>query len=160
MAPDLPAGWLSKDDERELRRLAAGKRVLELGAWMGRSTTVLSEVAAYVISVDRHRGIAEHESDSLPQYLDAVRELPNVAMVVANFEDFVGHVRGIDLVFIDGDHDFRSVERDIILAISTDPAVVAMHDYDFSDVRLAAQQFFDKPDRVGGSVASFKRGQQ
>ncbi len=157
--PKYPDGWLTKDDISELERLAAGKRVLELGAWMGRSTVVLSEVAKYVVSVDRHQGIVNHDEDSLPNYIDAVRGRTNVAMVVASFEDFVPLLRTemFDLVFIDGDHDYEAVQRDIGLALFVDPPVIAFHDYDYKDVRQAATEIFGDPHAVHGSVASFRR---
>lgn len=150
-----PPGWLTSADQTELRRLAAGKRVLEMGAWRGRSTTVLAEVADYVISVDDHRGVAANPEDTLPDYLEAARNLENVAVVVARFEDIVPHIRDVDLVFIDGDHDIASVERDIRLALSVEPRVVAFHDWDFTEVRAAARMFFGEPHSLGGSVASF-----
>ena len=152
-----PPGWLSNADITELRRLGDNKRVLELGAWRGRSTVVLAEVAEYVISVDVHRGISEQPEDTLPDYLAAVRDLPNVAIVVARFQDIVPHLRSVDLVFIDGDHDFRSVERDITLALLCEPLVVAFHDWDFTEVRAAAYMFFGEPSALSGSVASFVR---
>ena len=157
---DLPAGWLSKADQAELRRLARGRFVLELGAWKGRSTTVMSKVASYVVSVDRHRGIADDfdHGDSLPTYIAEIRPLRNVAMVVADFVDFVPLLRErFDLVFIDGDHDYDSVLRDIALALLVNPSVIAMHDYDYSEVRRAAREVFGEPTTLGGSVASFKR---
>ena len=153
---DLPEGWLSAADVKELARLAKGKLVLELGAYKGRSTVVLSEHAKYVISVDRHRGV-NYPEDTFTDYLTAVRDLPNVAIVVANFQDFVPHLRDVDMVFIDGDHDYDSVQRDIILALSVDPRLVVFHDWDFTDVRAAARQFFGEPGALSGSIASFKR---
>lgn len=159
MPETLPAGWLSKADISELRRLAAGKTVLELGAWQGRSTAVLSEAAKYVVSVDRHQGIRNHDEDSLPFYIDAIRPLRNVAMVVASFKDFVPLLGEgtFDLVFIDGEHDYDNVIADIILALMVNPSVVAFHDYDYKDVKQAATEIFGDPRRVGGSVASFRR---
>jgi predicted O-methyltransferase YrrM len=154
---DLPEGWLSSHDIAELSRLARGMTVLELGAYHGRSTTVLSRVAKYVISVDRHEGVPRHDEDSLPDYLAAIRPLRNVAMVVAHFEDFVPLLKPVDLVFIDGQHEYEFVMRDIILTLLVDPAVVAFHDYDFSEVKQAATEMFGDPNRVHGSVASFRR---
>lgn len=156
---DLPRGWLSNDDIAELQRLADGKVVLELGAWKGRSTMVLSEVAHYVVSIDRHQGIEDvGGEDSLPDYLTAIRPLANVAIVVARFQDFLPLLdESFDLVFIDGDHDFDSVQRDITLALLLNPKVVAFHDWDFDDVQRAGGQVFGEPDNVRGSVASFER---
>ncbi len=156
---ELPEGWLSTHDIAELQRLGAGKTVLELGAYQGRSTVVLSEVAKYVVSVDRHKGVPVGDDiDSLPPYLAAIRPLLNVAIVVANFEDFVPLLRGaFDLVFIDGQHEYEAVIRDITLALIVDPPVIAFHDYDFKEVRKAATEVFGDPNAVKGSVASYRR---
>jgi predicted O-methyltransferase YrrM len=155
---ELPEGWLSRADIAELQRLGAGKTVLELGAYKGRSTAVLSEVAKYVVSVDRHQGVPVGDDDSLADYLEAIRPLRNVAMVVANFQDFVPLLaEAFDLVFIDGQHEYAEVQRDIILTLWVDPPVVAFHDYDFSDVKKAATEMFGDPHAVHGSVASFRR---
>ncbi len=156
--PDLPEGWLSTADIAELRRLGAGATVLELGAYQGRSTVVLSEVAKYVVSVDRHQGVPVGDADSLPPYLEAIRPLRNVAIVVAYFEDFVPLLRcAFDLVFIDGQHEYAEVVRDITLALLVDPAIVAFHDWDYDEVRQAGSEVFGDPNRVHGSVASFRR---
>jgi hypothetical protein len=156
---ELPEGWLSTHDIAELQRLAAGATVLELGAYMGRSTMVLSEVARYVVSVDRHEGVPAFENDSLPDYLVAIRPLRNVAMVVAKFEDFVPllGIGQFDLAFIDGQHEYDQVMRDILLVLPLDPPIFAFHDWDFADVRRAGSEIFGDPNRVHGSVASFRR---
>src|SRR6185369_17477187 len=89
-------------------------------------------------------------------YMTAVRELANVAIVVSDFQSFVPYVTGVDLVFIDGDHDYDSVLRDINLAISISAQMVALHDWDFAEVREAAETVFRRdPSSIGGSVASF-----
>ena len=159
---NLPAGWLSDQEAGELQRLAAGKTVLELGAWKGRSTVVLAEVARYVVSVDRHQGIEEvGGEDSLPDYLEAVRGLPNVAIVIGDFESIVPLLAvAFDLVFVDGDHDANSVERDLLLACQHafySTGILVLHDWDFDSVRQGAARVLGdrQPDSLVGSIASF-----
>lgn len=156
----LPPGWLSPADVAELTRLAAGRTVLELGAWKGRSTVALARVARYVVSVDRHRGIEGHDADSLPEYLENVRGLPNVAIVVADWLDLNRFLGRFDVVFVDGDHDRASVARDAQLALERDPDVIAFHDWDAEDVREGAADVLGAagPSGLSGSVASFARG--
>lgn len=159
----LPEGWLSGDEADELRRLAAGKTVLELGAWKGRSTVVLSGVAKYVVSVDRHQGIAEvGGGDSLPDYLEAVRNLDNVSIVIGSFQQVVPLFRQeFDLVYVDGDHDADSTAGDITLALSAvkDDGIIALHDWDFDSVREGANKVLGNrhtaPESLVGSIASF-----
>jgi predicted O-methyltransferase YrrM len=153
----LPAGWLTDDEAKELERLATDRTVLELGAWKGRSTIVMSRVARYVVSVDRHEGIPpSHPEDSLPEYLSSVRGTPNVAIVIADFRDMVRLLRNIDMVYVDGDHDSHAVTCDTTSALTVQPTVVAYHDWDYDDVRKTATRLLGRdPDNVVGSVASY-----
>lgn len=156
---ELPEGWLTEREAAELRRLAQDRTVLELGAWKGRSTVVLAEVARYVVSVDRHQGINEdHPEDSLPEYLGAVRGLQNVGIVIAEFRLFTPWLRAFDMVYVDGDHEFLSVEADALTARALATQVVAFHDWDFDPVRTAASGVFGEPMGVVGSVAHYLVG--
>lgn len=152
---ELPEGWLTGQEADKLGALAAGLVVLELGAWRGRSTVVFAEQAALVISVDRHQGIwKDSAQESLPAYLENVASLGNVVPVVGSFEQVVPHLRGIDLVYIDGDHDEPSVRRDIGLALSVEPSMIVFHDWDaFEVTQSALAEFGREPDGVWGSVA-------
>ena len=152
----LPHGWLTRDEADALGALARDRTVLELGAWKGRSTVVLAAAARYVVSVDRHRGIPGHDTDSLPDYLSHVRDLNNVAIVVASFDEFVPLLGRFDLVYVDGDHDSGSVLRDTQHALTVRPKVVAFHDWDFAEVRDTATLVLGTdPDTVVGSLAWF-----
>lgn len=157
----LPDGWLSDVEADELRRLAAGKTVLELGAWKGRSTVVMAEVATYVVSVDRHQGIKEREGEqSLPDYLDNVLGLDNVAVVIAPFHLVVPLFDSFfTLCFIDGSHDEKSVYDDAILAMEhvDGYGTIAFHDWDMDSVKKdVLRAMCRQPDSLVDSVASFE----
>jgi len=152
---DLPHGWLTEAEAAELVWLAQDLVVLEMGAWKGRSTVVLSSSARYVISVDRHEGITGH-GQSLDEYLTNVRALKNVSLVIADFEQFVSLLHPVDMIYIDGDHDAESVKRDVGLALGNGAHVLAFHDWDFEEVREPAIKLIGrKPDNLVGSVASY-----
>lgn len=153
----LPDGWLWDEEAAELARLAEGRTILELGAWKGRSTTALASTARYVVSVDRHRGIPDVGNDSLSEYIANVRSLPNVAMVVASFEEFVPLLGHFDLVYVDGEHTAEAVARDVRLAVARDPEVIAFHDWDLETVRQGAWEILDwPPASLIGSVAVYR----
>lgn len=158
---DLPQGWLTANEAKALAKLAKGRTVLELGAFKGRSTVVLSANATYVASVDRHRGIPPHHmDDTLPEYLSVVRDLENVAIIVAaNWHAFSRYLQpgSFDLIYIDGDHDYDAVERDAVLASQLDPGWVAFHDMDFAEVDEAARTVFGVPTGQVGSLGWYKR---
>lgn len=147
-----PDGWLTAPEAKQLAKLANERVVLELGAFKGRSTVALAETAALVVSVDRHHGIYGDE-DTFPDYLNNIREYGNVVSVIATFEQFVPYLRNIGMVYIDGDHDYESVKRDIVLVSTLEPDVVAFHDWDFPEVAQAGSEAFGTPDGVVGSVA-------
>ena len=157
----LPDGWLSPVEIKELQRLATGKTVLELGAWKGRSTVVMAEVATYVVSVDRHKGIPEREGvESLPDYLENVRGLENVAIVIAEFNKVVPLFDSFfDLCFIDGSHDEVSVYEDAMMAMEhlSGYGTIVFHDFDMESVKKGVwRSMCNQPDNLVDSLASFE----
>lgn len=133
---DVP-GWLTEEEGRELMRLAAGKAVLEVGSYCGRSTVCLARTAGTVSAVDTFdgRGTAL-EGDTYPTFL-ANLERYGVADKVAVYRGTSGKVLPpmppvFDLAFIDGSHDFKSVLRDAALAADClrPGGLLAFHDYD------------------------------
>ena len=157
----LPDGWLSQVEIKELQRLAKDKTVLELGAWKGRSTVVIAEVASYVVSVDRHQGIPEREGvESLPDYLDNVLGLENVAIVIAQFDRIVPLFDSFfTLCFIDGSHDEQSVYQDAMMAMEhlDGYGTIVFHDFDLDSVKKGVLRAMCKqPDNVVDSLASYE----
>lgn len=159
---ELPDGWLSHNEAAELARLAAGKVVLELGAWKGRSTVALASTAMYVVSVDAHKpfvSFAErYDEDVLPDYLDNVRPLPNVGIVVAGFSfSSLFDPNAFGLVFIDGLHDLTNVTNDWMLGTRFN-ATVALHDWGKYEVQKAVERLeTGPPDYVVDTLAVFER---
>ncbi len=127
--PDLPDGWLTDAEAAALTELAKDRVVLEVGAWLGRSTVVMAHTAKLVISVDHHRGSKEHqelaaenyapglhdpqtgEDSTLRRFMANIAGLENVIPVVAPFEQCALYLGGCDMVFIDAQHDHESVYR-------------------------------------------------
>lgn len=138
---DLPPGWLSDAEAYTLAQVAQDKTVLELGAWVGRSTVVLASAAAHVVSVDWHKGDEESGfGDTLPGYWDTVRHLDNVTMLVGRFEFVVPLFAPIfDVAFVDGSRAEDAIVRDARLAVSVTRGIVAFHDFDQPAVQAAAK---------------------
>lgn len=147
---------LTEAEAGELGRLAAGKRVLEIGSAYGYSTIVMALAGARVTAVDPH-----HWLDSRGIFLANV-----AAYYVEDLIDLrVGHSQDVlpvlaaddldfDLVFIDGDHFELSVSVDVSLAKKVVAAggTIACHDYGEDScpgVRVALDRAFpDGPDHL------------
>lgn len=151
----LPPGWLSDAEADCLAGLARDKTVLELGAWLGRSTVVLASTAAHVVSVDWHKGDEDAGfGDTLPGYWDTIRNLDNVTMVVGRFEFVVPLFAPVfQLAFVDGCHAVDAVERDARLALAVTRGTVVFHDYDQPAVQAAVTAVFGPPVRQVDTLA-------
>lgn len=139
--PILPgiASAVTPNEAQALADLAAGKHVLELGAWFGFSTVVLASVAEKVTSVDWHFG--DEHAGTVDTYEIFTYNLKRygvqgrVEVVRDRFEDalprMAGEGRLFDGVFLDAHHSEESVTRDIGLAVPLirPGGFFAFHDY-------------------------------
>jgi predicted O-methyltransferase YrrM len=96
-----------------LRQLAAGRCVIEVGVWKGRTALAMAETAIEVWAIDHFRG---------DRYTGAANTLPEcwanlrghaagdkVRLIAARWEDVWPAIdlRDFDLLFYDGDHDYE-----------------------------------------------------
>lgn len=136
---DVP-GWLRVEEGKALHELARGKRVLEVGSYVGLSTICLARTAEHVVSVDTHDGRGTEVPDNTLPKLEANLRRYGVAdrveTLVGTLEDSVEFLRAsgdapFDLIFIDGSHDRESVESDIrhALPLLAPGGLLAFHDY-------------------------------
>jgi hypothetical protein len=155
----LPDGFLSQKEADALMDLAAGKTVLEMGAFRGRSTVAMALSAKSVTSVDWHEGASEipQYGSTLEQYRKNIAPYPNVEPIVGRFEDVLPAMKGreFDLVFVDGEHSKESVIRDMKLAIAFKPDVIAVHDWGLFEVTEGLETFGVAPEKVVDTLAIF-----
>ena len=161
----LPDGWLTEVEADTIARLATGKRVLEFGAYKGRSTVALATRAAHVTSVDWHKGdddVAQANDcrcvDTLPEFLANTRAYTNITPLVTRIEDVAPLLLGqtFDMVWIDACHQFDAVQRDFNLARTFRPSVIAMHDWGLFEIEAAITALGFVPNRVIDTVAIFE----
>jgi hypothetical protein len=140
VVPDPPipfpydiAGWMEPIEGYGLAELCKGKTVLEIGSYLGRSTICIARNAKEVHSVDPHDGRATPSPlQTHEMFLNNLKRYD-----IYNVKSFKGLVRDFewdqiyDVVFIDGAHDYASVQDDIELAQSVlvDGGLIAFHDY-------------------------------
>jgi hypothetical protein len=138
--PDIE-GWTSDVEAAELQRLAAGKTVLEIGAFKGLGTLLMAQAGATVWSVDWHRGDSGGDGplgprDTLCAWWTNVRRHhveDQVVGLVGRSRDVLPILKqeSFDLVFIDGDHAYESVLSDAILCreLVKPGGTLVFHDY-------------------------------
>lgn len=155
---ELPQGWLTDDEARELAVLSRGLSVLEIGSFRGRSTIVMAREARIVYAVDHHRGSVEHQPgqpahqadtavigsggvgvDTLPEFMANLRAHGverKVVPIIGDAGDVLPLIRGlsIDVVFVDGSHDRESVARDAMHAFRIGRKSVLFHDANYETV--------------------------
>lgn len=138
-------GWLGPFEGRLLHRLAANADpdgcIVEIGSWHGKSTIWLAAGAlagrgARLVAIDPHIGTGlrregETTEHVLRENLARAGLDGQVEIVVGASEDVVaGWSRPISLLWIDGDHEYESVRRDLELwgRHLLPRASVALHD--------------------------------
>jgi predicted O-methyltransferase YrrM len=139
-APPLPRdirSALTDAAALKLAELARGMRVLEMGADLGFSTVVLARAARELHSVDWFCGDPMTGTvDTLAQFRANLRSHgveDRVAVHVGRFEAVLPVLpsHSFDLVFVDGDHSYDAVRRDMELArcLLAPGGALAVHDY-------------------------------
>jgi predicted O-methyltransferase YrrM len=134
--PDDVDGWLTEAEGRALAEVAAGKTVLEIGSYCGRSTICMAQTARAVYAVDTFDGRATPDvRDTFDEFslnLDRYGVSGRVMVAVGKSADVVPTLgERMTMAFIDGAHDEASVLADAALAASvlTQNSLICFHDY-------------------------------
>lgn len=144
MKPQFPdiGGFLADNEFLALSQLARGKRVLEIGAFQGRSTVALAQSAEHIVSIDHFAGdeftgavggstmdredMVENYARNIEPYKDKITVVISdmyKAIPLLNPKDF-------DLLFYDADHTAEAAKFFCDWALDARPdAIVALHDY-------------------------------
>jgi hypothetical protein len=162
---DLPPGFDRKDHETpRIDRLAlAGlckaieaKEVVEIGSWTGMSTLALAQPGVTVHCIDHWKGNPNDRLGSLPHTPKDVFSAFCKNIGDKLFRQVYPHVgtsefyfdiwpRPVDLVFIDADHTYEEVRKDLRWARHVRPGgILCGHDYGvFPGVNRAVDESFD-----------------
>lgn len=143
-AKDTP-GWMTV---KELHWLAmhAGvcEKIVEVGSWMGRSTTALAQATTgHVWAIDTWRGAAEHveimkelsPENLYKAFLHYTAGIPNITPIRLPSVQAAQFIQSpLDMVFIDASHDYDNVRLDIEtwLPKLRTGGVLCGHDYEYS----------------------------
>ena len=159
-------GWMTAEELRWLYE--TGKTmdsIVEIGSWKGRSTFALcSSECPRVYAVDHFQGSSEHQQEFgfgegwspfpefqhniLDRFSNAILKRMSSAEAAKDFED-----ASVDMVFIDGAHEYDAVFQDVALWAPKARRIVSGHDQEYESVRRACQDYFKRPpDEVVGNV--------
>lgn len=127
------AGWLLPAEGKALAELARGKRVLEIGSYCGLSTVCMARTAKHVTAMDYFDGRGTPRPQDTRETLLANLKRYGVQdrVQTCHPESAELPLDEYDLVFIDGAHDFESVQADTqkALAVLAPDGLLAFHDY-------------------------------
>ncbi len=127
--------------EKELKQLALWaseyETILEVGSYMGRSTRAIADnTKGTILAVDDFQGL--RELDTNPQgweilnafhtYMEDHLISGKVEILNTDHANLVGNKA--QMWFIDGSHDYESVQRDIHIGQVAHPHLLCGHDFD------------------------------
>lgn len=175
-AADKVDGFMAWEELAYLAtRAKSAKCIVELGSWKGRSTKAMAMTCpGKVYAVDSWRGssggdftgkeAAERGRDTIKgEFFDNVA-IPHKNVIATDCEHaFAGsalkHVAGeVDFAFIDGDHLYDNVKRDILtcLDLLAPGGILCGHDLDRPEVQKAVNELLPGWKFVGGSLWEYR----
>jgi len=184
---DRIQGWMSPQELEWLATQASTRRlIVEVGSRKGRSTKALAMATpGVVLAIDHWLGSEGERQSSHKEAVEAGQAAMmaafrsnlsaefasgKVIQMVGDSVDLVPGVRTvsagrgvpIDMVFIDGDHSYAAVKRDIeaYRPLLAEGGILSGHDYAQSttEVIQVVNDLLGKPEAVVGSIWSFRMG--
>ena len=128
---DIP-GWLTEAEGNELSRISAGKDVLEIGSYCGKSSICIAQTAKSLVCVDYWDGRATAVPvNTLDNFTKNIHDYEVDHKITTAHPDDRFPAKSFDIAFIDGDHSREAVLADIDKALdSLKPGgLIAFHDY-------------------------------
>lgn len=133
--------------------------MIEIGAYIGESTSIFAENFKSVISIDPHLNYQEIDVNVYvdfnivqEEYLKNISKYNNVIYINKTSDDALADIlEKVDLVYIDGAHIFEQVKKDILnyMSLVKKGGILSGHDYkDNLDVTNAVNELLGTPDNV------------
>ena len=173
-------GWMSDAELNWLSRKARGcNLVVEIGTWLGRSTYAMGKsVGGKVITIDHFspKSIGGSQSSFYEKCLpEEVKDDPNwlynlclvnlseliengkVEVIRGNSDDVINSLQhlknAVDMVFIDGDHSYDAVRRDIVnyKPLVRTGGLICGHDFFKRQLRWAVMEILSGVRRSRGT---------
>ena len=150
-------GWTSQRELNFLHNVSKEmKTIVEIGSWKGRSTeAILSGTEATVYAVDHFLGSKGEEEQHKEakddvvynQFLANVGHHENLKVLRMSSEEAVKQFadKSVDMVFIDGEHTYEGVKKDIEMWLPKAKKLICGHDYcdSWQGVKKAIEENFN-----------------
>jgi glycosyltransferase involved in cell wall biosynthesis/predicted O-methyltransferase YrrM len=156
-------GWMSENELVALNNLAGNmESIVEIGSWKGRSThALLSGTKGRVYAVDhfggsqgeelQHKEAFDNPEVVYKQFMENVGSFNNLEVIrktsLGASKDFVD--KSIDMVFIDGEHTYEGVKKDIESWLPKAKKIICGHDYNWPDIKRAVDEKFTQVRTLG-----------
>jgi hypothetical protein len=131
--------------------------ILEVGSWTGISAEIFSIYFKKVICVDMWKKIkntitAKYDMEEVEKRFDKrIEKYKNIDKIKKSSMEAANMIRSVDIVYIDANHSYLSVKKDIQLWWSKVRYFIAGHDYwpgKFPGVIKAVNELLGKPNKV------------
>lgn len=119
--------------------------MIEVGSYAGESAVYFAKTAKHLTCIDCWEGYAE----GAETYFDErTKDLSNVSKLKARSEEL--NMPPVDFIYIDGEHDYESIRKDIDQWLPKATKYIGGHDYKdkFPGVIKAVNETFGEPDKV------------
>jgi hypothetical protein len=146
-------GWIAPDELQFLYDTAKDmKYIVEIGSYKGKSTVAMLESGNQVIAIDHWEGSEglKMTGNEYDEFIRNTKGYDNLVIIKGDSVESAKYVDKADMVFIDGDHTYEGVKRDIE-AWSPKTKMICGHDHDLPEVKKAVEEAF-KIDKLVGSI--------
>jgi glycosyltransferase involved in cell wall biosynthesis len=129
-------GWMTDEELNFLYQLSKKyKTIAEIGSWKGRSTNALLKgCKGKVTAIDHFKGSDEKDLTHgavgiYEQFLDNTKWADNLEVYKMSSEEASKKEETFEMVFIDGEHTYEGVKKDIDLWKGKATKIICGHDY-------------------------------
>jgi len=146
-------GWIAPDELQFLYDTAKDmKTIVEIGSYKGKSTLALLQSGNKVIAIDHWLGSKglTMKGNEYDEFIENTKGYDNLEVIIGDSIISADKIDKVDMVFIDGDHTYEGVKRDINAWLPKTKFLCG-HDYDLPEVKQAVDDAF-KIDGLTGSI--------